>query len=92
VLLVRDSVVVSERQVWLCKNCADSLRKHKLPSTAMANKLYLGDIPAESRDITGSECCCGSAALQVGIQHAQGIAAIAAENAAGMQRSTCDSA
>lgn len=39
-------------QVQLCKTCDVSLKRHLLPRLAIANKLHLGPVPPELRDLT----------------------------------------
>ena len=36
----------------LCLSCFSSLRRHRLPSLALANDNYLGDVPCELNDLT----------------------------------------
>jgi hypothetical protein len=39
----------------VCPGCAESLDKNKMPTLALANGLWIGDIPAELQDLTYAE-------------------------------------
>lgn len=57
--------------VALCKKCASSLRRHKLPALALANHTYLGPVPQELLELTAVEesmvalCCAKCWILQL---------------------------
>ncbi|KAJ3559445.1 hypothetical protein NM688_g341 [Phlebia brevispora] len=55
VLLDPDGVSSDRSKVQLCKKCASSLRREKLPTLALANRMYVGPVPQELKDLTDVE-------------------------------------
>ncbi|KAJ3558871.1 hypothetical protein NM688_g667 [Phlebia brevispora] len=55
VLVDLDGVSVDRSRVQLCKPCASSLGRGRLPALALANRLYVGPVPDELKCLTDIE-------------------------------------
>jgi hypothetical protein len=54
VMILRDLVEVNEGGVncWMCFDCVRALERRSLPKFALANNLWIGDVPSELRGLT----------------------------------------
>ncbi len=50
-----DGPVIDQKCKIVCQDCAESVRRRKLPKKALANGLWLGEVPKELSDLTFAE-------------------------------------